>query len=277
MGVRIERFRPSKRLSRMTKHEIPASIESASNPRFMSEQWTFAAPVEQMVGRPIFGYGAQSWHPYRAAAEQLLRDFNTPYESSVLSAFYQTFQPATISSAHFLSGESPFNELPALSLFEPWFVPPPPNDDPFHPEFPSGSPLTGPLTDAEARAEWRRLKARVRSVREYGYQPRMFPRGLITVSVLRCDGTERYLVRHGQHRAAILAAMGESTIEVGFHGHPTLIDEAEVALWPYVRSGFVTPDQAIASLRRYFAPPPMDPALLIADSVESKSSRNRFS
>ncbi len=67
--------------------------------------------------------------------------------------------------------------------------------------------------------------------------------------VLRHQGRERYLVGHGQHRAAVLAALGHDTIEVGIHRTlPWVIDSAEADRWPHVSSSLIPKDVAIRQL-----------------------------
>lgn len=257
----------------MAKHFVASRqadpIEGIEDIRFRTGDWTYSAPIDLMVGRPIFGYGQPSWHPFVAASKELLADIDAPYETSVLRRFYDSFTPKTIAEAHFLKAPSPLDRVPTRSLFEPWMLFPAPFSDPFGQHFPSGSPLFGPLNMGDGRAQWRRLRASVKSILEYGYRPELFPRGRINVSVLRSRGSERYLVGHGQHRVAVLAAMGMKRIRVGIHANvPSVIDESEVHLWPHVRSGFLGAEIAVAELRRYFCLGEDDPALKIRAACE---------
>ena len=125
--------------------------------------------------------------------------------------------------------------------------------------------MTGPRSTAAGEEEWRRIRRNLISIQETGYQPQLFEKGRINVTVLRSRGEERYLVRHGMHRTAVLAAIGATELAVGnYHRAAWVIDESDVDQWPYVRSGFVSADLAIRSLRRYFNTPESDPALEIA-------------
>lgn len=272
MGLRLVRTRPGRR-EVATAQERPshAPIEEVKGLRFRTDDWVYSAPVSQLVGRPIFGYGPHSWHPFVAASAELLEDIDSPCEHSVLKRFYETFTPETIADACGLADPGPLGKVPARSLFEPWRLAPPPFDDPHAAEFASGSPLFGPLSRPAAEAEWRRLKGRVKSILTYGYQPSLFPRGRIRVTVLRSGQEQRYVVAHGQHRAAVLAALGYDRIDVGIHQtDPPVVDEEEAPLWPHVRSGFLSADRAAAMLRRYFAPPASDPALQVAAATRGE-------
>lgn len=261
-GLRLERTRPSRGdIDEAEAAPLPVPIEEVDDLEFRATRWNYTVPVEKMVGRPIFGYGPESWHPLKAACEELIADAEASYETSVLKRFYATFQPKSVAEAHYLKDAGPLEALPASSLFEPWSLPRPPYDDPWSDVAPSGTPVFGPQGDEAGEVEWQRLRRSVNSVRDYGYQPRLFPQGRINVTVLRSQGEERYLVMHGLHRTAVLSAMGHHRIEVGVdHRNPWIVDEDEVDRWPYVRSGFVTRDLAVRNLRRYFTTPESDPA-----------------
>ena len=269
LGWRLVRIRPTRReAARARRDTAHCTIEEVDDVRFRTSEWIYSAPMSKLVGRPIFGYGPQSWHPFVAACGELLQDIDAPYERSVLKRFYETFTPETIADACSLEDPGPLAEVPARSLFEPWRLAPPPFDDPYAATYPPGSPLFGPLTRSAGEAEWRRLRGRVKSILTYGYRPDLFPRGRIRVTVLRSGQEQRYLVAHGQHRAAVLAAMGCERIDVGVHiTDPVVIDQAEAHLWPHVRSGFLSTEQAVAMLRRYFTSSGSDPALAIGSAT----------
>ncbi len=273
-GFRLERVRPRRHTARSRGNATPAHpIEESRDLRFRIATWVYSAPVSKLVGRPLFGYGPQSWHPLVAASRELLDDIDASYDTSVLKRFYDTFAPKTIAEAYQLKDPGPLNRVPAQTLFEPWLLAEPPFDDPFAvADGPPGSPLFGPLNNAAGKTEWSRLRRCVKSIQKYGYQPGLFPRGRINVVVLRSQQQERYLVVHGQHRAAVLAAMGAERIEVGTHSIlPPVVDESEAHLWPYVQSGFLSEEVAVAVLRRYFTTPESDPALKIGAAAHGLS------
>lgn len=276
IGWRLVRTRPTRQEAAQAERDTAhCAIEDVDDVRFRTSDWVYSVAVAHLVGRPIFGYGPQSWHPFVAACAELLEDIDTPYERSVLERFYETFTPRTIADACGLNDPGPLGEVPARSLFEPWRLAPPPFDDPYAPTYPPGSPLFGPLSRSAGEAEWRRLRGRVESILAYGYQPELFPRGRIKVTVLRSGQEQRYLVAHGQHRAAVLAAMGYERIDVGVHTtDPPVVDEAEAHLWPHVRSGFLSTERGMAMLRRYFTSPDSDPALEIGASARGEVPSN---
>ena len=190
-GLRLERTRPSKVLADQGAEpdpDPPSPSRTSTTFRYRTGNWTYTVPVERMVSRPIFGYGPRSWHPLKAGCAELLDNIDAPYESSILRRFYATFTPSTVAEAYRLIPGSPLDELKPQSLFEPWLLDSPPFDNPHADAFPAGTPLFGPVSEQEGQTEWRRLRRSVSSVLEYGYQPDLFPRGRIAVSVLRSRG-----------------------------------------------------------------------------------------
>jgi hypothetical protein len=270
LGLELERTRPTHRETRQTRASwVPPAIEEVDDVAYRTGEWSYTAPMSHIVGRPIFGYGPDSWHPFVAACRELLDTVELTYTNSVLHRFYATFAPESIADAYHLSRPGPLDGIPAASLFEAWVLSPPPFDDPFASVYPSGSPLFGPQNSDEGEAEWRRLRHSVESVLRYGYRPDLFPRGRINVTILRSQGDQRYLVGHGQHRTAVLAAMGESRVEVGIHAMMApIVDESEVESWPHVRSGLLKSEEAVPLLRRYFTTPENDPALTIGAACD---------
>jgi hypothetical protein len=93
----------------------------------------------------------------------------------------------------------------------------------------------------------------LRSIETSGYRPDGFSRGLIKVAVLRHAGENRYLIAHGQHRAAVLAALGHENIVVGIHRElPPVVDSNEAPKWPHVIDGTLDRSTAITMLERFF-------------------------
>ncbi len=265
-GLGLERTRPTPEdVERGRPKVYVPLIEDVDDFRFRHNDWMYSAPLTKMVGRPLFGYGPQSWHPLVAGCLELIAYPDMPYQDSVLRRFYQTFAPATIAEAYGLNDPGPLADVPAASLFEAFYLPRPPYDDPFCTDFPSGTPVFGPQSEKDGEIEWKRLRSAVLSVQQYGYRPDLFERGLATATILKSQGEVRYHIHHGLHRTAVLAALGVERMDIGVYARaPWVIDESEAHLWPYVKSGFLTEEQAIATLRRYFVTPENDPALKIA-------------
>lgn len=276
-GYRLERIRPARGKRAPESSQIPALRDL--DVKFHTGDWRYMVPATEMVGRPCFGYGPDSWHPFVETVKQLLDNPGLHYRESLLSRLYETWQPRTVAEAQFPGQESPhpiLREIPARTLFEPWLLRPPPCDDPLDPDcHPPGAPLHGPVNPREGHNEFARLQAMIASIELYGYYPDEFPRGLITGILLKHDGRQRFLVTHGQHRTAVLTAMGRHEIEVGIWGAgPSVVDSSEAERWPHVVSGLISTEAAVAQLTRYFpSEPHHDPAFSVRDAVQ-KTRKN---
>lgn len=273
-GYRLERVRPRRPTPTRTIAHLPELV--ASDVRYHSGDWRYRVDLDEVVGRPCFGYGPHSWHPFVAAVREILENPAIPYEESVLASFYRSWQPQTTSEAQFPGSKRPpsvLDDLPVERHFNPWLLRPKPCDDPMDPRCrPPGAPLYGPVTLQEGEREHNRLKMMIDSLQTYGYDPDNFPRGLITGYVLRFRGQQKFLVVHGQHRTAALSALGITEIEVGIRRKtPIVIEDEDVERWPHVRSGLVTAELALEQMARYFpSGPGEDPGLIVARFVEGR-------
>ena len=272
-GYRLERLRQPTAKGPLDARDAPQLTDVDIG--FHVGGWRYRVPANLMVGRPCFGYGPNSWHPFVETAKQLLDNPNLDYKDSALNQLYRAWQPETIADAHFPSNMSPhpiLSQMPARTLFEPWQLRPPPCDNPLDPKCSiAGSPLHGPVDQELGTKEFTRIQSIIESIERHGYDPDGFPRGLITGILLKHDGQKRFLVVHGQHRSAVLTAMGREEILVGIRGDgPSIIDSNDAENWPHVKSGLVSSEAAIAQLARYFnIGSTDDPAFRVREVVES--------
>lgn len=273
-GYRLERIRPPAGTNAPEPRHLPPPTDE--DIRFRIGDWRYTVAATAMVGRPCFGYGPNSWHPFVETARQLLDNPYLDYEGSTLHRLYSTWHPGSIAEAQFPGEVAPpiLSQIPANTLFEPWLLPPPPCDDPLNPNCQSaGAPLHGPVSAEDGLKEFERIKTIIESIEQYGYNPGDFPRGLITGILLKHDDQTRFLVTHGQHRTAVLTAMGSKEIEMGIRGDgPSIVDSGEAEEWPHVRSGLVPVETAVSQLARYFrVGGPDDPALVVRGIIERRS------
>ncbi|MEM7475669.1 MAG: hypothetical protein AAF483_11820, partial [Planctomycetota bacterium] len=80
-GFRLERIKPLP--------NSPIDLENASNitesdVEYHFGDWRYRVSSTIMVGRPCFGYGLNSWHPFVETIRQLLENPNLAYEESAL-------------------------------------------------------------------------------------------------------------------------------------------------------------------------------------------------
>jgi hypothetical protein len=110
----------------------------------------------------------------------------------------------------------------------------------------------GPVSAAKLELEARRLSAVLRSIERLGFRPDMggYPQGYF---MLRTAGDWVFTVRGGVHRTAALAHLGHRTLEVRFMpSYPRIVDERDVAEWPMVREGELSPEAALAIFGQFF-------------------------
>lgn len=276
VGYRLERIRPPAGTKAPEPRLLPKLTDV--DVRFHIGDWRYLVPATLMVGRPCFGYGPNSWHPFVETVAQLLESPDLDYEESMLNRLYSTWHPRTVAESQFPGGDSPdpvLSRLAARTLFEPWLLRPPPCDNPLNPECrASGAPLHGPVDPRVGLEEFARLQTMIDSIERYGYNPDGFPRGLITGIVLKHEGQQRFLVVHGQHRTAVLTAMGHDEIEVGIRRDgPSVVDSSEAAQWPHVISGLVSAETAVAQLARYFRDDAEDdPAFVVRQVISDNET-----
>ena len=116
-GLALRRTRPtSQDVKQAQARPIQAYPIQGLDMKFRTNDWTYMAPVELMVGRPFFGYGPQSWHPLKAAVGELMENIDSTYQSSILRTYYEYFAPSTIAEAHRLDDAGP---LTAVSGHQP--------------------------------------------------------------------------------------------------------------------------------------------------------------
>jgi hypothetical protein len=108
------------------------------------------------------------------------------------------------------------------------------------------------------------------SVLKTGYRRSALPDGDIEVEALvNTDGTERYQLISGNHRAAVLVSLGYENLTVRVI---SVVRREDSDVWPKVRSGLFSQAQARDHFDQYFSPSrsPRLPGRLLAESVEDE-------
>lgn len=114
-----------------------------------------------------------------------------------------------------------------------------------------GTVLNGPLSEEKARLELDRLRAITKSIRHRGYRPESA--GHIPGHLMIRDSTWKVMIRNGNHRLAVLAALGRPNVSIvitsSVGNHPR---RAEARSWPNVRRGVFTEEEAQFVFDRIF-------------------------
>ncbi|MDT8453025.1 MAG: hypothetical protein RQ936_09840 [Gammaproteobacteria bacterium] len=207
---------------------------------------------------------ADGWHPFVEAAKEYLRTGEAKYEGSVLERYYKKWQPVNARDAligikngtSLLEKNSPLlihnlpwiDVLPDAALAKLCRIIDLENKWAGHSEltYLDGYGLQGPVSNKKAKIEYDRLLGVVDSIQKHGYK-----RGGddITVQVLKRGDNFRYLVLHGQHRVAVMAAIEQKTIPAT----PLLIvDSKYVEHWPQVYKGVWSREHALQYFNHLF-------------------------
>lgn len=208
-------------------------------------------------------------HPFVLTTEACLEAAEIGFAGSPLQAYFQSVQPRSAAELLGIADvESTLHRLAPAMAEVPWRGLSGPavqerraramRDDASG----NGVPLNGtdgwhaigPVSQEKGELEIRRLVRVLRSVRQHGYAPdevRGWIRGQLMV---REDGGWRvYLAGDGQHRAAVLTALGYSWVTVRLRADSTAVLRGEAARWPGVRAGGLARGQALAVFDRIYA------------------------
>lgn len=267
MGVDVRRVGSEDRSSAEPPPLLDDPLEVLYHQRGGS--WAaFPCPTEACVYFTGLGLEPGGWHPFTATVEEYLRGRSPAYEGSVFERFHESWRPASAAEAFagFADAPAALRRVPPYLLYAlPWISRSfdetlgtvrdwyrADNSDQGHPDFElerDGLPHFGPVSAAKGRLEWRRLVTLADSMARRGYDRR---EGDVRV-VMLCRGDEvRYLNSGGgYHRTAVARALGIETVPAGFN-HPWAIDTADVDLWPAVRSGLWTRDEALRYVDHLF-------------------------
>lgn len=118
-------------------------------------------------------------------------------------------------------------------------------------DFSDGWKAWGPLSDPAGSAEFTRLLRAYRSIRAHGYLRHSAHDGDIQGTILRHGDETRIMLDAGQHRAAVLTALGRAKLPVRLT--PATVNRADAAHWPNVRRGIFSTRQALQVFDRVFA------------------------
>ena len=191
-------------------------------------------PTQLLRSQGAFAYGPD--HPFVRA----LTD-----GKPALEGFYAGFQPATLGAVHGTASD-----------LEPWRLPWRLQDRPKAPPGEWGLPAEeglafwGPCSERKIALEMRRLTEARDGIAAKGFAPETY--GEIEGHVLT-DGTRAvFFVMGGKHRAAVLAARGDSHIRVAFRAERlALVDTARVSHWPMVAAGEIGAEEALSIAEDY--------------------------
>ncbi len=216
-------------------------------------------PLER--ARSTLGASFDASHPFVATVHQPAASL----EDTPLFRHFQAFQPTSAAEALGVppDGLPGFTGLSPLAFLMPWQAQAPTEIVEMRREWMEeqarrqglalqardGFNHFGPASAKKLQLEVDRLVRLQRSIAARGLTRHAGRDGDITGWLLiQEDGTWCVQVISGQHRTAVAAALGHSTLPVRFSHAP--IKREEVAYWPQVSSGRMTPNAALAIFDR---------------------------
>lgn len=228
----------------------------------------FNCPVNLSTHCVGLGLGEASWNPFVEMLSQYREDPGLTYQDSILKIYFDSWAPTT--AAHAIAGfhdvPKRFHNLPPYQLFlSPWSSLSERDveedtiwwnqkDNREHGgeglSFPGdGWAFFGPVSTAKGELEFNRSVQLFQSIKSNGYDVTC---GGVGVTLLKRGSDYRYLIGGGgYHRAAVMRALGFETFPAQFHRN-SVVDVADVELWPNVRNGLWAPDQASAYVDHLF-------------------------
>lgn len=215
-------------------------------------------PLEKGL-RKIFPVKAE-YDPFYCALSLCLNDGNNRDKlREVLSAYYNMVQPKN--ALEWLGLE--YEDAPALVNAMPWAAPPPwtdltikevdrnVNNDMLHDSGHGDKKLSveqgwahcGPVSEDKIRLEVNRLYVALDSIQRLGYDRNYGPGGDIGAKfIFNEDGEWRWMISPGNHRIAIVSALGYEEIPVMAK---SVVFRRDVDIWPNVLSGLYTRSGAL--------------------------------
>lgn len=194
------------------------------------------------------GYPPYGWHPFTSYLLQIAKNPRLPLQRSALFHYMRRFAPKSMLEA---MTAVPRAKLSADFAGLPNWPPLPwtahrltPANDRQH---------FGPLSRREIKHHALRCRVLYEKIRKEGYLPDRYPDGYIKGYFLRDGKRYRFIVTAGQHRMAVLAALGYKTFNARIQPKfPRVVDVAQAGGWMQVTNGTYTRRQAELVFRLYF-------------------------
>lgn len=197
-------------------------------------------------------------NPLYLTALQLMESNSLSIDKTELYKFYCNGQ-SRIGSLGNLFGVSYLQDIPYDCIFLPWL----------HYK-PVSKYRDVAFVDFDVAKKVEKIKDLISSIHNYGYVPERFldRKGGIVGYILSNQETKRAYIVSGNHRVAVLSAMGipfdvlpetqksikdrdTEGVGVDYSKFPKEFSSDTIARWPSVSSGFLSEQQALGILNRY--------------------------
>jgi len=181
-------------------------------------QGLFYVDTEDIVNPLGFSFMPGENHPFTEAILSYAKNPKVDAKDTYMKSFYETFSAPTLGEA-FFHGKNishPLYKVPSKKYFVPWFDRMDmggfgENLAPNH-----GSHFIGPVSDTFLNNEFNRLKSIYDSIQEKGFDVAV-QSDTIRGYFLKKNEEYKFVVVGGNHRVAVLHALGEKMIPVQLH------------------------------------------------------------
>lgn len=209
-------------------------------------------PLDAATGLYQIPFGPE--HPFVAAIKASAGSEPASGVVAGLTKYYAEFTPETVSEYVGAKSSPHLRQWPAYAYVAPWW-----NKEPetrvrekqsayFVDGVWVGWKNSGPATEELIQSEAERLIAVDRSIRLHGYRRGRGRDGDVRAEWLLSDNhPPRWLIQHGDHRAAAAFSHGLTAIPVRIVG---CVRERDAPSWPNVRNGLWSLDDALDFFRR---------------------------
>jgi hypothetical protein len=218
--------------------------------------------------RGVYGFPFTLCHPFVRTALAYVEGRVATYRGSPLETYYGYFQPKDAGDLFALPGPpSALHEVAPYAFAWPWesisvldraqkrLARTEVENERRGARLPlsHGYSGYGPVSEQKGTIEFLALARLVESIQHSGYvRTDQFDGDIRAVPLIDKAFSVRYLLRSGQHRAAVLAALGFERIPVVINfTRPVRADEVDY--WPHVRDRLFTRDQALFLFDGIFA------------------------
>ncbi|SEP61413.1 hypothetical protein SAMN05421693_10243 [Ectothiorhodospira magna] len=203
-------------------------------------------------------------HPFVLTACALMKNIKLNYSESPLRIYYELFQPKNASEVLSIPKKNckNFQKIKPLEAVEPWdrvdslirknirieFIKKENKKMQKSIDANHGIQFWGSVSNEKGEVEIARLRALLLSIKKNGYQRHEKPDGDIVGSIIVSGSRWAVRTYNGQHRAAVLAALGYDRIPIRIMLNETIgmVHREDFQQWPHVRDQLYTPEQALS-------------------------------
>jgi hypothetical protein len=186
---------------------------------------------------------------------EIMKNPNITYEDSILKKYYSIFHP--INTQEIFFGDSDHEIVPLNQGFVsmPWLKITTQILKKRLETRRGGNHFFGPNTDEFGQLELKRLKRVFEQIKNNGYEPEIYPDGFVIGYMLQDKDDYRFIVSEGQHRMAVLAALGYKKILCKFHQqslYPKVVKYNNLTKWSGVKEKKYSKQNAQKLFNRFF-------------------------